>query len=68
MQNEINRLLAIIYKLQNKLELIKILINKSCALEYKTCEMHNACSFCDKLNSYSVILRINEILKDKKAL
>lgn len=66
MQNEINRLTALVSKLQNKLDLIEILINKSCALEYKTCEMHDACSFCDKLNSYSVILKINEILKDNK--
>lgn len=66
MQNEINRLTALVSKLQNKLDLINILINESCALKYKTCEMLDACSFCDKLNNYSVILKINEILKDNK--
>lgn len=55
MQNEINRLTALISKLQNKLDLIKIkMADFKCTVCNNDCDIYNTCFYS----------RINKILKD----
>lgn len=54
MQNEINRLTALVSKLQNKLDLIKIEVADSkCTVCNSNCDIYNVC----------VYHKINKILK-----
>ena len=55
MQNEINRLTALVSKLQNKLNLIKIeILDSKCTICNCDCDIYDSC----------VYSRINKILKD----
>ena len=57
MQNEINRLTALVSKLQNKLDLISIEIqNRKCTNCNSDCDIYDIC----------IHSRINKILKDNK--
>lgn len=55
MQNEINRLTALVSKLQNKLDLIKIeILDSKCTICNSDCDIYDTCFYS----------RINKILKD----
>lgn len=57
MQNEINRLTALVSKLQNKLDLIKIeILDCKCTICNQDCDIYNTCLYS----------KINKILKDNK--
>lgn len=55
MQNEINRLTALISKLQNKLDLIKIeMLDCKCTNCHQNCSIYDICAY----------RKVNKILKD----
>ena len=59
MQNEINRLTALVSKLQNKLDLIGIeIIDNKCSNCSNECDIYNDCLY----------QRLNKILKDNEQL